>query len=111
LPIACDGRAFDVGDAPADVITGLRPSGCDLGSCTRPPRFRHSRNGSRGFDRVIIRPSQPDLLAAGAAYGPASRANSGRIDGIGGCTMRANDLHGERPLPWACNSESERADA
>src|SRR6266566_5057184 len=42
----------------------------------------------------ILRPRQPDFLATGAPDGTACRAQVGQIDGIGRCTMGANDVHG-----------------
>src|SRR3979411_680282 len=54
---------------------------------------RHCRYRSCDLGR-ILRPHQPDLLATGAADGTASRAQGRQINGIGRCTMGANDVHG-----------------
>src|SRR6202042_1424332 len=42
----------------------------------------------------VLRPRQPDFLAAGTAHGAASPAQGSQINGIGRCTMGANDVHG-----------------
>jgi len=58
--------------------------------------FRHSWYGCSKFGR-ILRPGQPDLLAAGATHGTAPGAQSGQFDGVRCCTVRANDVHGAIP--------------
>src|SRR6202022_3882156 len=54
---------------------------------------RHRRYRSREVGR-ILRSRQPDLLATGAADGAASHAQGSQINGIGRCTVGANDVHG-----------------
>ncbi|OIQ65126.1 hypothetical protein GALL_533190 [mine drainage metagenome] len=53
------------------VLFGVQPAG-----------LRHRRRLRRDFGR-ILRPRQPDLLAAGTPHGAASRAQTGQINGIG----------------------------
>ena len=94
-PIACYRRAVDDGGIIAGFLAGERCPfrGGGIGCRFRRTCLRHCRFRRERFHR-ILRPRQPHFLAAGAAHGTARRAQRGRIDRIGGCTMGANDVHG-----------------
>jgi hypothetical protein len=57
------------------------------------PGFRHCSYRSLDLCR-ILRSRQPDFLATGATDGTARYAQGSQINGIGRCTMGANDVHG-----------------
>jgi hypothetical protein len=102
--LASLGRAFASQGQSPDIeglstsgvsCSWLRPRAPVLPIRRRRPDFRlPPSRGRRGdFDR-IFRPRQPDFLAAGTAHGTAGRAQGSQINGIGRCTMGANDVHG-----------------
>jgi len=54
---------------------------------------------SRGRHRLghfdgVFRACQPDFLAAGTADSAARSTQGSQINGVGRCTMRADDMHG-----------------
>ena len=96
-------------DRPVAAIEGLSTTGGSLASAAvfageavpfcggvASPASRPLPPSPAGRELVdrVLRPRQPDLLAAGAAHGAAGRAQGSQIDGIGCCTMGANDVHG-----------------
>ena len=87
---------------------GCRRRGLPVASSSRGHRFPFGRGvvpGGRGSTSAmagiggghldgVLGTGQPDLLAAGTANRTPGRAQGGRIDGVGCCTMGANDVHG-----------------
>src|ERR1700682_130113 len=95
-PVARYRRAVDDGGVLSLAVVFARESvpfrgGVRLRGLPTGSRNRGHRSGNLGR---ILRPCQPDLLAAGTADGTARRAQGSQINGIGGCTMGTNDVHG-----------------